>query len=249
MDSKKIIIKADIKRIITKKRKVVLISFLVLAVVSLVVGIATASMWSIGIPNREISWFGVNFYNEAPYDVESYYRGYFDGRYRVYFEYFNIIIVALLYTILIAGPFIIHIIYNKMCKNTELTVTEEEILGSYSSFISKKTLQIPIEKVDNMTIISTFKDKLKTGKTLGICTASGIIKLHFIHNAEEIVSVTMNKINEVKNKESINCSTETKTVYATSDKLKEILHMKDTGLISNEEYEKMREEILCKIQK
>ena len=246
MSSKNIIIKADIKRNLSIIRKIIFIIFPVFLVISLIVGIIDGTdYWNAVPPERDIAWYGVFFYWEAAADIDMYYRGYFDGRYNIYVDYFNIIWVSLTYIILFVIPFIVHTIYNKMCKNTELIVSEEQIYGSYSSFISKRTLQIPIEKVDNLTIISTFTDKLKTGKTLGICTASGIIKLHFVHNAEEIVSATMNRINEVKN---INDSTKAQKVSTPSDKLKEILNMKDTGLISNEEYEKKREEILSKIQ-
>ena len=64
--------------------------------------------------------------------------------------------------------------------------------------MSKKTIQIPIDKIDNLTIISTFMDKLRTGKTLGICSASCLIKFHFVQNAEEVATLTMERINEMK---------------------------------------------------
>lgn len=153
----------------------------------------------------------------------------------------NIIIITSIFIIVSLAPFIISAIYKRMCKNTLLFVDNEKIWGSYNSFVFKKTLQIPLEKVDNLTISHTLFDKLRTGKTLGVCSASGIIKLHFIQNAEEIVSYTMNQINELKSKNN--------QVHTTSisDKLKELANIKELGLITEDEFTKKREELLSKM--
>ena len=89
--------------------------------------------------------------------------------------------------------------------------------------------------------------KLRTGVTLGVCSASGVIKIHFVQNAEEVISAAMNRIDEIKEKEKRSRVVAQATANApasTSDKLKDLLAMKESGLITEEEFTKKREEIL-----
>lgn len=268
MDAQNIVVKADIRRNLSKKRKVILAVFFVVLVASLILGLSFGSnslhldggtnIYGEAYPEsdiRDVGWYFLEFYNYAssePNTIELY--GY---RYTYYDEYTNwhtgnIILVALIYLIAAATPFVGKALYSKMCKNTELYVTDEQVLGSYSSFVFKKTLQIPIDKVDNLTISSTFLDKLRTGKTLGVCSASGVIKLHFVQNAENVVSLTMERINENKNKEKrariiAQTAATIPATVSTADKLKELASMKEAGLISEEEYAKKREDLLTKM--
>ena len=268
MDAQNIVVKADIGRNPSKKRKVILAVFLVVLVASLILGLSNGSgsfhldggtnIYGEAYPEsdvRYVGWFGVDFYY---YDsAESYTTELYGYKWTNYYEDTdwytgNIILVALIYLIAAATPFVVKALYSKMCKNTELYVTDEQVLGSYSSFVFKKTLQIPIDKVDNLTISSTFLDKLRTGKTLGVCSASGVIKLHFVQNAEDVVSLTMERINENKNKEKrariiAQTAATIPATVSTADKLKELASMKEAGLISEEEYAKKREDLLTKM--
>lgn len=273
MDTQNIIVKADIRRNPSKKRNVILKVYLVVLAASLILGLIDGS-WSkhydagttyLGraYPEKDVllvGWrlkpFGlVKFYD---YDsAESYTTELFGYKWTSYGEDTdwytgNIILFTLLYLIAAATPFVVKALYARMCKNTELFVTDEQVFGSYNSFIFKKTLQIPIEKVDNLTIISTFLDKLRTGKTLGVCSASGVIKLHFVQNAEDVVSLTMERINEIKNKEKrariiAQTAATIPTTVSTADKLKELASMKEAGLLSEDEYANKREELLAKM--
>ena len=152
-----------------------------------------------------------------------------------------------MYIILLTAPLYIDAIHKRQCKNTALTISESKVYGSYNSFLFKKSLEMPIEKVDNLTTISGLMDKLRTGVTLGVCSASGVIKIHFVQNAEEVISAAMNRIDEIKEKEKRSRVVAQATANApasTSDKLKDLLAMKESGLITEEEFTKKREEIL-----
>lgn len=267
MDTQNIVVKADIRRNPGIKRKVFLTVFLVVLAVSLILGLGIGSYsrhYSDGTDGhgeyypesdvRKVGWFSVPFYH---YDSAEKYTTDFLGfewtDYRVDIDWYtgNIILVALLYVIAVATPFVVKALYARMCKNTELFVADEQVFGSYSRFIFKKTLQIPIEKVDNLTIISTFLDKLRTGKTLGVCSASSVIKLHFVQNAEDVVSMTMKRINDKKKEKRGRIIAQTvatiPTTVSTADKLKELANMKEAGLISEDEYANKREELLAKM--
>ena len=74
-----------------------------------------------------------------------------------------------------------------------------------------------------------------------------LIKIHFVQNAEEVISAAMNRIDEIKEKEKRSRVVAQATANApasTSDKLKDLLAMKESGLITEEEFTKKREEIL-----
>lgn len=271
MKLQNIVIKAEVGRTPNKKRKIILTIYLVVLAVSLIVGIISGTY--IGHQSEKIDsfrglsylrpandyvsikWFSVPLYS---YDSAHQNIDFFFGIPNMDFEEQTIwhtdliCLVALGYVIATATPFVVKALYKKKCKNTELFVTEDNVYGSYSSFVFKKTLQIPLDKVDNLTVINTFIDKLRTGKTLGICSSSGVIKLHFIQNAEDIVRVTMEKINQ-KHVSRKNEIVNTKTIgvdslgASTIDKLKELANMKEAGLISEEEYDKKRADLIEKM--
>ena len=254
MEKNNLIVKADIRRITTWKRRLILILFLILLALSILVGLMFAS--------HSFDYFFINHFSsplDAIYilwfDLPLYHCIIIPDTNVIYSEDFyilNIVLLSLGYILVASSPFIIKALYSRMTRNTELYVTDKQVIGSYSSFIFKKTLQIPIEKVDNLTICSTFLDKLRTGKTLGICSASGIIKLHFVHNAEQVVALTMERISEIKNKEKeskeISQATTVSVISVSiTDKIKELVSLKDAGLITEEEFVKKRENILAKM--
>lgn len=267
MDTQNIVVKADIRRNPGIKRKVFLTVFLVVLAVSLILGLGIGSYsrhYSDGTDGhgeyypesdvRKVGWFSVPFYRyDSTGKNTTDFFGFEWTDYRPHIDRYpgNIILVALLYVIAVATPFVVKALYARMCKNTELFVADEQVFGSYSRFIFKKTLQIPIEKVDNLTIISTFLDKLRTGKTLGVCSASSVIKLHFVQNAEDVVSMTMKRINDKKKEKRGRIIAQTvatiPTTVSTADKLKELASMKEAGLISEDEYANKREELLAKM--
>ena len=121
----------------------------------------------------------------------------------------------------------------------------------FNSFLFKKSLQMPIEKLDNMTTVAGFMDKFRSGVTLVVCSASGIIKLHFVHNAEEVISAVLGRIEEIKKIEKssrdVAQSVVTQNNPFVTDKLKDLQQMKEQELITEEEYQQKRQEILSKM--
>ena len=259
-----VLAKADIKKVSNKKRKIIKIVYLVIVAAVLIIGLISSSgiahhirggtnIYGEHYPDSDftyINWFGVDLYEyHSAVLVSEYTHKYV---YASYIEYDhtvpyvgNIVWVSGMFLVLLGAPFYIDAIHKRQCKNTALTISETKIYGSYNSFLFMKTLEMPIEKVDNLTTISGLMDKLRTGVTLGVCSASGVIKIHFVHNAEEVVSAAMKRINEIKEKSSrVVAQTNANVPASTSDKLKELLAMKESGLINEEEFTKKREEIL-----
>lgn len=144
--------------------------------------------------------------------------------------------------IIFPAPLYAFLIMRSQSNKTELTVTDTQVFGSYGDFLTKKQLQMPIEKVDNLVVISGFWDKIRSGETLGICSGSGVIKLHFVQNAKEIVAAAMTQIEANRGKEA--SADAEKQAPSATEKLKELMNMKEMGLITEEEFAAKRQEIL-----
>lgn len=269
MDSQKhILATADIRYVKTKLARIVTIVFLVVVALSLVIGIKSASysghidggkvinpdseLYGQSYPAHDyvhIGWFGIEFYEDDQGWNHSFFGSYWGHTKETYVE--NIILVIFIYVVLFSMPAIVTAIFKHECKVTALTITDSQVYGSYNNFLFKKSLKMPIEKVDNLTTISGLMDKFRSGVTLGVCSASGIIKLHFVQNADEVIAAAIGRIEEIKEKEKRARVVAQPVVSAAapsvSDKLKDLALMKEQGLITEEELNKKREEILSKM--
>lgn len=261
---KRILAKADIRKVSNKKRKIIKIVYLVIVAALLIIGLKSGSgsyhldsgtnIYGESYPASDVKyygWFGAQFYyyDSAELSTFTFYGQTFRNYYPDTDVYGgNIAWVSIMFLLLLGAPFYIDAIHKRQCKNTVLTISESKVYGSYNSFLFKKSLEMPIEKVDNLTTISGLMDKLRTGVTLGVCSASGVIKIHFVQNAEEVISAAMNRIDEIKEKEkrsrAVVAQATANAPASTSDKLKDLLAMKESGLITEEEFTKKREEIL-----
>lgn len=257
---------ADIRYIKTKLAKITTIVFLVIVALSLVIGIKSASysghseggkvvnpasdLYGQSYPAHDyvhIGWFGIEFYEDDQGWEFGYFGSYWDHTVATYVE--NIVLVIVIYIFLFSLPGIITAIFKHECKVTSLTITDSQVYGSYNNFLFKKSLKMPIEKVDNLTTISGLMDKFRSGVTLGVCSASGIIKLHFVQNADEVIAAAIGRIEEIKEKRARVVAQPVAPAAApsVSDKLKDLVLMKEQGLITDDEFNKKREEILSKM--
>lgn len=137
-----------------------------------------------------------------------------------------------------------------------LTLSEIQIIGELSKLGSTKKIQIPIEKLDNVYTQKNILDVLRGGITVVICSNSGAIKFHCIHNAEKFVAAALKQIEEYKkNIEShsaevsakLNNSVNNVINSSSAQKIKEIKDLLDSGLITQEEFEAKRKELLDKM--
>ena len=69
-----------------------------------------------------------------------------------------------------------------------------------------------------------------------------MIKLHFVQNAKEVVAAAMTQIEANRGKEA--SADAEKQAPSATEKLKELMNMKEMGLITEEEFAAKRQEIL-----
>ena len=108
---------------------------------------------------------------------------------------------------------------------------------------------MPIEKVESITVSSNFVDEIRTGKTLELRSASGNIKLHFVQNAEEIVDAKASTTEKIKKEEEIVSTNHDapQVTLSEADKieaLKKYKELKDQGIITEEEFETKKSQLL-----
>ena len=160
--------------------------------------------------------------------------------------YFIFFITLLIYTIV---PLIYVLINRRKRKLTELTATEKEIIGSYSGFIpiSKITLKMPIEKIDNIAAVKSFFF-LYTGKALRVASTAGAFKIPYVDNADEIVAFISEAIEKAKNR-PVQAAVAQPVIPQTdaTDSLKKLAELRDSGIITEEEFNQKKSELLGKM--
>lgn len=150
---------------------------------------------------------------------------------------------------LMAIPEIAFLIENRRRKLTELTANEKEIVGSYTAFIpiSKLALKMPIDKVDNITVVNS-KFYWFTGKMIRIGSTSSVIKIPYVINADEVVAFISEAIEKAKNNKRVQPEEKPEPQRRdAADNLKKIADLRDAGIITEEEFEQKKKELLGKM--
>lgn len=238
-----ILVKANIQKEGNSKRiKIIFVVYQSLLVFLLMIGLISGN--KSGLTYKTIGWFDISFYY---YNLESgYYSPYTGGSY-IYEE--AIIAVTVIFLLLCSIPLLLEAIQKRQRQNTSLTISGSTVYGSYDSFLFKKSFDMPIEKVESITVSSNFADEIRTGKTLELRSASGNIKLHFVQNAEEIVDAKASTTEKIKKEEEIVSTNHDapQVTLSEADKieaLKKYKELKDQGIITEEEFETKKSQLL-----
>ena len=145
-------------------------------------------------------------------------------------------------------------------KRCSLNLSEKGITGIRKKLFSTKEVKLPIDKIDSIMVSNSLFNKLTGGKTIAIRSASGLVKFPWVQNAEEFVNATLAKIEEYKqqvkeeNKSLVKTVTESAAAAAkpeasqtSASKIKELKDLLDNDLISKEEFEAKRRDLLDKM--
>lgn len=144
--------------------------------------------------------------------------------------------------------FMIFLFIKKGAKKCRLELNQDGLFGEKKTFFSLQSINQPFEKVDNVYIKNGIIDKLLGGKTIAVQTASSRISLLCIENAEEFLNTTLVELKKYKasvasNKSSVPAGNDSDAMDALP-KLKKLL---DQGLITKEEFEEKRKELINKM--
>ena len=146
-------------------------------------------------------------------------------------------------------PVVIFLIRMFIAKRCKLELTEGQIEGQLKTTFGKKKLQIPIDHLDNVMTSSGFWDKVRGGETLLISSNSGLIKFHYVHNADEFAQAAMKRIDEVKKSATVPQAAPVQSVSGSDvvEKISSLKQMLDSGLITQVEFDQKKQELLSKM--
>ena len=128
-------------------------------------------------------------------------------------------------------------------KKISLFLYNDRIEGSVPS----KTVQLPIDKNNSIEIRNGYSKKWKI---VAIRSSTDLVLFRWVHNAEEFVNATLAKMEEYKHTASSAAPTASPSVNQasaagqTTAKIKELKELLDSGLITQEEFEAKRQELL-----
>lgn len=156
----------------------------------------------------------------------------------------NIALFIIFNALLAAAPFIFELIRKKECKNTELNIKEDRIYGSSGHALIKKKIDIPLKSINNITILESKADKIKSGKTIEILYGTKKEKFSYIHNAEAVKNYINECISKLKSKKEETVQTTVIQNDSMADELKKFKDLLDSGVITQEEFDAKKKQIL-----
>lgn len=138
-------------------------------------------------------------------------------------------------------------IYNYIAQKCYLELYEDELVGVNTTLFSRKTLKLPIERVDSISIEHTIINKIMGGPTVVICSSSGKIKFNWVQNAQEFMDKVFETINQYKTSIASNSSkSEINSNAQNEDAIEKIIKLKnllDQGVITQEEFEAQKKKL------
>ena len=141
-------------------------------------------------------------------------------------------------------PVVVQLVYRFIAKRCSLTLTETQIYGTLKLPFSSQKLQMPIDKVDNVYTKTGIADAFRSGNTLAIRTASGVVKFHYVHNADEFTAAAMKQIEAAKAKTVTNSEKNQELQPNNIEDLKKYKELLDSGVISQEEFDAKKKQLL-----
>lgn len=147
-------------------------------------------------------------------------------------------------------PVVYQILVRINCTKCNLTLTENKIYGSYKWIFKNESIQIPMEKLDNIIIRNNFWDKVRGGggSTLRIASNSGFVNFPCVQNAKEFTDLALKQLELFrKNNEASKAVTVDSADGTIADKLQSLQKLKEQGILSEAEFESKKAELLAKL--
>ncbi len=140
---------------------------------------------------------------------------------------------------------------NFAAKECRLTLISEGVEGTRKKIVSRKELKLPMNKIDSIVVQSGILDKIRGGQTIAIRSASGLIKFPWVQNAQEFVDTTLAEIQKYNEAAELKVKSAPAAAPAPAsddfEKIQKLKNLLDQGLLTQEEYDAKRRELLEKI--
>ena len=145
-----------------------------------------------------------------------------------------LLLCLLIYLCLIRAP-----------KRCSLSLTENGISGVKRTLFGTKSVELPFENITSISVKSGFADTLVSGKTVAIASATGFIRFVAVQNAEDFTQRTMEELRAFK--AQVKGQSAAAPSADDGDKLMKLKSLLDSGVLTQEEYEAKKAEILSRL--
>ncbi|MBQ8920878.1 MAG: SHOCT domain-containing protein [Oscillospiraceae bacterium] len=142
-------------------------------------------------------------------------------------------------------------------KKCVLILNENGISGEKKSLFGKKSVELPFENITSIAVQNGLIDKLIDGQTVSIASATGFIRFRSVMNAQEFTDKTLVELRKFKEMTRQGAGSAAPAAAPApapapaaadeTDKLLKLKSLLDNGVISQEEYEEKRKELLARL--
>ena len=131
--------------------------------------------------------------------------------------------------------------------NADIILTDKMIGGVQKSLFSSRNISIPLESIDSFDVSKSFIDYIRGGKQIKVFSNSMKISFYCVLNADEFVKIALQQIETFK-KQNAGAVSAVASAPSTSltEKLQELRSLKDSGILSNEQFEQKKQELIAK---
>ncbi len=102
--------------------------------------------------------------------------------------------------VLVVVPFLIAIRLRLRSKRSVLVLYDKTIEGTRKKLFTTENFNIPIDRVESVSVKQSVYSLLTGGKTVVVNATSGMTKMPWVRNADEFAQAVRQKIDENKNK-------------------------------------------------
>lgn len=159
-------------------------------------------------------------------------------------------IVIAISLIVVILPILLKLPSKFIAKRCQLELTENQIKGQLKMPFSTKKLQMPIDKLDNVFTSNSIADKFRSGETVIIHSNSGVVKFHYVHNAEEFAQLAMKRIEEARKENTVQVVAppvqNTAPASSLTEKIAELQSLKVQGILTEEQFEAKKQDLISK---
>lgn len=136
----------------------------------------------------------------------------------------------------------IRLYFQDMAKASSLELYSDRIQGRLRLKGHISDINIPIDKIDSIFVQESVFDRMRSGKTICLRSVTGAIQFICVQNADEFVNAVNESIS--KNKSVPQNTVTTTASSSTTDELKKYKELLDSGVITQEEFDAKKKQLL-----
>lgn len=169
-----------------------------------------------------IGFYWLNAYNELPYELQ----------HNMYFNFGTLYFTRMMiFFIASALGFVSAVLSYLIMNNCEIVVSDKRVSGKIKFGIK---VDLPLNQISCVG--------QGWFKSLTVATSSGMIRFWLLENREDVFSEITNLLSKFQNSQNIVQHNE--TISSNADELKKIKELLDSGVITQEEFDGMKKQLL-----